>query len=98
MRNTIKKVMMVVPVFITNCQVSLKPNRGPLTAQTTIISTATTNVAGLPAIRDVHFANRENHDFDFVGLIVGSFVYTSNVSYPPPDAISPNLTIVEHRQ
>ncbi|KUJ02011.1 hypothetical protein AR275_15235 [Stenotrophomonas maltophilia] len=27
-RNTIRKVMMVVPVLITSCQVSLKPNTG----------------------------------------------------------------------
>ena len=32
-RNTIRKVTIVVAVLITSCQVSLKPNSGPITAQ-----------------------------------------------------------------
>ena len=31
-RNTIRNVTMVVPVLMTSCQVSLKPNSGPVTS------------------------------------------------------------------
>src|SRR4051794_28963995 len=34
-KNTIKKVTMVVPVLMINCQVSENPNSGPVTAHTT---------------------------------------------------------------
>jgi hypothetical protein len=37
--------MMVVLVFIANCQVLLNPNSGPVMAQTTMISTAAAKVA-----------------------------------------------------
>ena len=50
--------MMVVPVFITNCQVSLKANIGPVAAQTKMMSTARAKVAGCPAAREVHLAKR----------------------------------------
>ena len=33
-RNTIRNVTIVVPVLMTSCHVSLKPNSGPVTAQT----------------------------------------------------------------
>ena len=45
-RNTIRNVMIVVPVLMTSCQVSLKPKNGPLTAQITMIARAAQNVAG----------------------------------------------------
>ena len=51
---------MVVLVFITNCQVSLKVNISPVTAQTKMISTARTKVARCPAAPEVHLANRVN--------------------------------------
>jgi hypothetical protein len=41
-------------------------------AQIMTIETAIINVTGLPVIRAVDFANRENHDLDFVGLIGSS--------------------------
>src|SRR4051812_17592502 len=47
-RNTIRNVMMVVEVLITSCQVSLKPNIGPLRAQTSTSAIATKNETGLP--------------------------------------------------
>jgi uncharacterized membrane protein len=53
-RNTMRNVMMVVLVFITNCQVSLNSNIGPVTAQTKMISTERTKVAGCPAAPEVH--------------------------------------------
>src|SRR3569832_358869 len=59
-RNTIRKVTMVVPVLITNCQVSLKPNRGPVTAQMTTMATAIRKVVGLPLTREVATARRAN--------------------------------------
>jgi hypothetical protein len=68
-KNTIKNVIMVVPVLITSCQVSLNPNSGPVTAHNTIISTAAKKVIGLPLKRAVRFVNRVNHDLDFVGLM-----------------------------
>jgi len=43
-----RKVTMVVEVLITNCQVSLKPNTGPLIAQTAIIKAAMRKAPGLP--------------------------------------------------
>jgi hypothetical protein len=66
-------VIIVVPVFIINCHVSLNPNIGPVIAQTTMTATATKKVTGLPVNRAVHFANLVNHDLDFVGL-----------TFPPP--------------
>jgi len=47
-RKTIRKVMMVVPVLITSCQVSEKPKTGPETSQTTMIATASRKVIGRP--------------------------------------------------
>src|SRR5690348_10857690 len=47
---------MVVPVLMTNCQVSEKPNKGPVTAQTSTTSAARMNVLACPAARDVRFA------------------------------------------
>jgi hypothetical protein len=48
---------MVVPVLITSCQVSLKPNRGPVIAHTR----TTAKVAGRPESRAVATARRPNH-------------------------------------
>ena len=53
---------MVVPVFITSCQVSLKENNGPVTAQTMITNAARTKVIGLPVMTDESFAKRVNKD------------------------------------
>src|SRR5690242_6971163 len=69
MRKTIKKVMTVVPVLITSCQVSLNWNTGPVTSQTRITPTASMKVAGLPVTRAVAFAKRVNCERDFVGRI-----------------------------
>ena len=49
--------MIVVPVLMTSCHVSLKPNSGPVTAQITITATAVINVKGLPVTDEVAFAN-----------------------------------------
>src|SRR3954465_11073278 len=55
-RKTIKNVTMVVPVLMTNCQVSEKPNNGPVIAQTRITPAARIKVDARPAACDVLFA------------------------------------------
>ena len=58
---TIKKVMIVVPVLITNCQVSEKLNIGPVTAHTIITKNAMINDVDVPTARviaDDIFSNR----------------------------------------
>src|SRR5499426_3729851 len=70
MRKTIKNVIIVVPVLMTSCHVSLKPKTGPVPAQTTITMTATRKATGRPVARAVHLAKRVNQDLDFVGRIV----------------------------
>ena len=57
-RNTIRKVTIVVPVLITSCQVSLKPNSGPVTTQTSTSSTASTKHSGRPVNRAAALARR----------------------------------------
>src|SRR5947207_15161430 len=56
--------MIVVPVFTTSCQVSLKPNSGPVRAQMTMMAAAATKVPGRPAPLEVASAIRENQDVD----------------------------------
>jgi hypothetical protein len=69
MRNTIRKVTIVVPVLMTSCQLSLNRNSGPVINHTRMRVTARMNVAGRPAPRDVALATRVNHERDFVGSI-----------------------------
>src|SRR5262249_17259030 len=72
-RNTIRKVTIVVPVFITSCHVSLNPNKGPVINQARITTTAIIKVTGLPLTLAVHFAKRVNHDLDFGGFITENY-------------------------
>lgn len=62
--------MMVVLVLITSCQVSLKPNMGPVTAHTTMTSTARMNVAGRPVRVEVRLANRVKGELMLAGIAV----------------------------
>src|SRR3954453_16593189 len=48
MRNTIRNVMIVVPVLMTSCHVSEKPNSGPSAAQIKMQRQDATKVNGLP--------------------------------------------------
>jgi hypothetical protein len=48
MIKTIKKVIMVVPVLITNCQVSEKPNKGPVIPQMITTNKAMLKARGEP--------------------------------------------------
>ena len=57
--------MIVVPVLMTNCQVSLKWKMGPITAQTMIAAVAKMKVTGRPVTRAApaeNFANQEPFD------------------------------------
>src|SRR5262245_24668154 len=56
-----RKVMIVVPVLMTSCQVSLNPNNGPVTAQIRTMVTAIPNATGRPVQRAPCLANRPNH-------------------------------------
>jgi hypothetical protein len=47
---------MVVLVLITSCQVLLKPNIGPVAAQTTTLDAARINASGCPVAREAHLA------------------------------------------
>src|ERR1051326_3390340 len=62
MRNTIKKVTIVVPVLMTSCHVSLKPKIGPLISHTQMVSAANANASGWPVVCAVHLAKRENRE------------------------------------
>src|SRR5262245_20966160 len=55
-----RKVMIVVAVLITSCQVSLKPKIGPQMAQITMLSAAIRKACGFPVKFDVATATREN--------------------------------------
>src|SRR5690349_16900508 len=65
--------MMVVPVLMISCQVSLKPKIGPLSAHAMMMSTAVQNVAGRPEARAVDFAKRVNR----LRLVVEDFMDVS---------------------
>lgn len=53
-----RNVTIVVPVLMTSCHVSEKPNSGPEITHTKTTETAATNAYGLPVARDVQRANR----------------------------------------
>jgi hypothetical protein len=63
MRNTIRKVIIVVPVLITSCQVSENWKSGPVNAQARITATAKINTSGEPTIMDVFVANLLKRSF-----------------------------------
>ena len=48
-----RKVMMVVLVLMTSCQVSEKPKSGPVAAQTTMVAIARTDAQGEPTATEV---------------------------------------------
>src|SRR5687767_4906775 len=66
--------MMVVPVLITSCHVSLNPKNGPVTAQTTIVASARINARGRPVARDAALAKRLNAEVFFIGSSDSRFV------------------------
>jgi len=72
MRKTIKKVMIVVPVLITNCQVSEYLKNGPETAQIITMETAVRKAKELPVNFVAQFANFSKIDLSdfFISLIL----------------------------
>lgn len=69
MRNTIKKVTIVVPVFMTSCQVSEKLKSGPVIDQIKTTATASKKTVAVPAKLETRVAARRNASF-MVMLIV----------------------------
>jgi hypothetical protein len=53
--------MIVVPVLITSCQVSLKAKIGPVIIQIAITATASAKVLGCPQKCEADLANPEYH-------------------------------------
>src|SRR5688500_15491337 len=70
MRNTMRNVTIVVPVLMTSCHVSLKPNIGPVTLHTTTVPSASEKAAGVPEMCEVHFAKRPKEVVDLVAFII----------------------------
>jgi hypothetical protein len=70
---------MVVLVLITNCHVSLYPNKGPVIDHTRMTPVAATNAAGLPVARAVTLAKWVNHEVDLVGRIFFSGVLNNGM-------------------
>src|SRR6266478_4250418 len=60
MRNTMRKVMIVVPVLMTSCHVSLKLKIGPVMAQIVTTAAARKKIAGLPQKSEAWRAKRPN--------------------------------------
>jgi hypothetical protein len=77
-RNTMRKVMMVVPVLMVSCQTSEKPKTGPDKAHATTTATAAKAV-GLPAQREAAEATREK-----------AF---SNIGAPPPKSLRASVIL-----
>src|SRR5687768_9714823 len=80
MMNTIKKVMMVVPVLITSCQVSEKLKIGPVIAQTIINSMAVRKAMGVPVALVILLDAPSNHSenlvlFFFICPILSSLMF-----------------------
>lgn len=60
--------MIVVPVLITSCQVSLKEKIGPVMIQVAMTASARKNVLGFPQKRDALFARLE---YQVEALMIG---------------------------
>src|SRR5260370_1152032 len=88
MRNTIRKVTIVVPVFITSCQVSEKWKSGPVRPQTSTIRTATPKAVELPVQAGTSRSLRSNRVRWRGALPVGGWLpsglgYRSQAGVPP---------------
>lgn len=62
---------MVVPVLMISCQVSEKPNTGPLAPQMRMTATAITNAVGRPAARAIALEKSPNafETFDLLSVL-----------------------------
>src|SRR4029079_12375855 len=72
-------VAMVVPVLITSCHVSLKPKIGPVIAQVTTMSTATTKARGCPVACAVPLAKRANGELRYGSIM--ALLHTKSHAY-----------------
>jgi len=79
MANTIRNVTIVVPVLMTSCHVSEKPNNGPVTPHTITMATAATNANGVPAAREHQRAKRVNSE----AFLLLSWVPSIDMGMPP---------------
>ena len=61
--------MIVVPVLMTSCQVSLKPNTGPVTIHTATASRASMKILGPPQTRAAAFASLEYQVVSCMGAL-----------------------------
>src|SRR5262245_61017992 len=92
MRNTIRKVTIVVPVLITSCQVSLKWKRGPVIAQVKTTANANAKAAGLPVARPVQFAKRlKEDDAQLVAATPFTCLQAAGLLYPSRCEFFPRL-------
>src|ERR1043165_3005156 len=83
-KNTIRNVMIVVPVLITNCQVSEKSNIGPVIAQTTTVPAANKKATELPVAFVAHSANRSKKPFFFLpSAFLLFFRFAMALNYKP---------------
>ena len=73
MRNTIRKVMMVVPVLTTSCHCSENPNIGPQMAHPTMNDKARMNAGVLP-VASVTIAENRSDQFELCGLLTDVFI------------------------
>src|SRR5258705_13502085 len=65
--------MIVVPVLITSCQLSLKPNSGPVISQTRTAPSARPKAAGLPMAREAALESQSKRELDLVGRMDTGF-------------------------
>ena len=79
-RKTIRNVTMVVPVLMTSCHVSEKPNNGPLTAQTRR-RCSEMKVEARPAAKEVLLA-RSPKNFEICGEPLARFLSVMLVASP----------------
>ena len=61
--------MIVVPVLIMSCQVSLKPKIGPEIAHSIMMANAVPNAAGCPIACAVSLASRPKRDVVRIGIV-----------------------------
>src|SRR5262249_15055687 len=71
-----------VPVLITSCQVSEKPNNGPVTAHTTMEPKASANTHARPTAREVAWASSENRRLIGSTMLLGPMAFAGATPAP----------------
>jgi hypothetical protein len=72
-----KKVTIVVPVFITSCHASLNPKIGPVIAQIMMTDMAIINVTECPDAYANHFAKLLNPDAELIDMLPSTLRFKS---------------------